>query len=390
MTNLVIAPLRDLDSRLFERLHAEITEETLYRILKPLADTHAPSQTVSFTRARVLEDLLGQDGFLAHPNVRFERNFESTGNAVLLLGQNARAKEVWLLAHLDNISYFIEPGRDGRYPLTPNCYHLMEPGSRAAVAVGYNLQGRHYEIVARGEIIAEENEETPFFVPNGSVSLRPGMRVCFDSELEWHRETGAIRGSLDDAGGAAALILAARFLANYDIEVMLGLTDEEEGQAGMGSQSICRGGARLLRYFDQPQLAIASDIHEAADMYGGTGPDNFRPGGGASFGEKSARGVGEITPPHLYELQHQMAQELDSVGIRLRENVGGYLSRTEGINAMYRTPNISLIGFLGVNRHFQRDVEIANIKDLVNLAKVVVCTALLVKTSLWKELGFAA
>jgi hypothetical protein len=54
---------------------------------------------------------------------------------------------------------------------------------------------------------------------------------------------------------------------------------------------------------------------------------------------------------------------------------------------MYRTPNLTLLGFLGINRHFQRDVESANINDLVDLAKVVVCYALLTKTSLWQEMG---
>jgi hypothetical protein len=70
----------------------------------------------------------------------------------------------------------------------------------------------------------------------------------------------------------------------------------------------------------------------------------------------------------------------------LIENIGGYLSRTESINAMYRTPNISLIGFLGENRHFQNKVESANIKDLVDLAKSVVCLVLYTQTEHWKEL----
>ena len=120
-------------------------------------------------------------------------------------------------------------------------------------------------------------------------------------------------------------------------------------------------------------------------MYGGKGPDDFRPGNGASFAEKSAHGLGEITPPHLYELKRKLAAELNTVGIRLKENKGGYLSRTEGINAMFRTPNISLIGFLGENRHFQKDVESANIKDLVDLSKVVVCFALLTTTAYWQH-----
>ncbi len=387
---MILAPLCDLFPGLLARLHAAITDESIYRLLKPLADTAAPSQTVAHTRARVVEQWLDGQGLLARANVRLDRDFENTGNTVVLLGQNARDKDVWLLAHLDQISYFVRPAVDGRYPLTPNCYHLMELGRRMAVALGYDLTAKTYATVARGEVVVEEAGEPPYFVPSRPVALPAGVRVCFESQLEWQPETGALRGSLDDAAGAAALLAAAGFLADYDVEVLLGLTDEEEGVAGTGSQSICRGGARLLRYFDQPQLVVASDIHEAADMYGGTGPDGFRPGDGASFAEKAAHGVGEITPPHLYALQRQLAQELRDEGVSLRENVGGYVSRTEGVNAMYRTPNVCLMGFLGTDRHFQRGPEQANLKDLVNLAKAVVCVTLLVKTSLWRGLGFAS
>ena len=383
---IIIEALKTLDGGLFEHLHEEITAESLHRYLKPVSDTHAPFQSASWTRGAVIENLLREDGLLDRKNVRFIRNFRNTGNAVTLLGNDDSAKQIWLLAHLDTITYLLEDSRNGRCSLTPICYHLMEPGERPAVVMGYDLNQSNYQIVSRGKIVSE-NSEKIFFIPDGMEDLRPGMRVCFDSELEWDRESGEVRGSLDDAAGVVALIMATRFLANYDIELMLGLTDEEEGRAGIGNQTICRGGSRLLRYFDQPELVIASDIHEAAEMYGGGGPGGFRPGDGASFAEKSARGLGEIIPPHLYELNRLFSEELDSVGIRLRENNDGYVSRTEGINAMYRTPNLTLLGFLGINRHFQRDVESANINDLVDLAKVVVCYALLTKTSLWQEMG---
>lgn len=380
----IVAALKSLDPALFDRLRVEINQESIYQFLKPIADTHAPSQSAAWTRAKAIEDLLGPD-LLERADVAFIRNFENTGNSVLLLGQKQHRKKVWLLAHLDMITYLIEPGNHQGYPLTPICYHLMEPGARAAVALGYNLEKSAYEIVARGKMVVKDPKANPYFVPDGRADLRPGMRVVFDSQLRWDRSTGFLYGSLDDAAGAAALVNAAVFLAQYDIELLLGLTDEEEGIAGMGNQTICRGGARLPRYFEQPDLVIASDIHEAAEMYGGDGPNNFGFGDGASFAEKSARGLGEVTPPHLYELKRRLAAELAGEGIRLRENLGGYVSRTEGINAMYRTPNISLLGFLGKNRHFQRDVESAHISDLVDLSRAVVCYSLLTTTPFWAE-----
>lgn len=377
--------LNSIDPDLFLKLDDQVTPERLYSYLKPIADCHAPSQSVPWTRARVIEDLL-EGELLKRRDIRFIRNYKQTGNTVLLLGKEEVQKDVWLLAHLDMITYLIESESNGSYPLTPICYHLMEPGRRDAVALGFNLERGEYEILTRGQIMSHGGDAPPEFKPDEAMDLRAGARVCFHSEMSWDRETGKIEGSLDDAGGAAALLVAAVFLAEYDIEVMLGLTDEEEGRAGMGSQSFCRGGARLLRHFGQPSLAIVSDIHEAAEMYGGGGPREFQPGGGASFAEKASSGVGEIVPPHLYELQKLMAGELRDFGIGLRENVDGYVSRTEGINAMLRTPNVALLGFLGKNRHFQRDVESANIHDLVDLAKVVVCYALLTKTPFWKTL----
>ncbi len=386
MIESITASLNAIDPDLFSKLDNQVTHEQLYRYLRPIADCHAPSQSVPWTRGKVIEDLLREEGLLRQGDVTFIRNYKQTGNAVLLLGENEVQKDIWLLAHLDMITYLIEPGSKGIYPLTPICYHLMEPGQREAVALGFDLDKGQYEILARGQIISYGDEAAPEFKTDEELVLQSGNRVCFHSEMSWDRETGEIKGSLDDAGGAAALLAAAIFLAEYDIELMLGLTDEEEGRAGMGSQSFCRGGARLLEHFGQPSLAIVSDIHEAAEMYGGGGPGGFQPGDGASFAEKASGGVGEIVPPHLYELQKRMASELERVGIRMRENSDGYVSRTEGINAMLRTPNVALLGFLGKNRHFQRDVESANIHDLVDLAKVVVCYALLTKTPLWKSL----
>ncbi|MFP3855337.1 MAG: hypothetical protein ACLFWD_13695 [Anaerolineales bacterium] len=383
MSSTIIDALNALDQTLFPRLEEEINEESLFRYLKVLSDTHAPYQTAAWTRGRALERLLAEDGYLERPNFELRRNYKNTGDTLLLLGSEERKKKIWLLAHLDTITYLVEPGSNGRYPLTPICYHLMEDGERPAVALGYNLESRGYEILAHGQIVS--NKDELYFKPDNQAELRPGTRVVFDSQLVWDRESGEVRGSLDDAAGATALVMAARFLADYDIELMLGLTDEEEGLAGMGSQSICRGGLRLLPHFDQPSLVIASDIHESTDMYGGGGPDGFVQGQGASFTEKASGGLGEITPPHLYELQRQLSKELSGVGIQLRENLGGYVSRTEGVNAMYRTPNVALIGFLGANRHFQRDVESANIHDLVNIAKTVVCYVLLTETPVWQQ-----
>lgn len=381
--------LRELDPDLFARLHQEITNERFFHYLQPLADTFAPSQTVAYTRAPKLEALLRAEGVLERPNVRFERNYQKTGNSVLLLGSNPSQKAIWLLAHLDTISYLIEAAESMRYRVMPFCYHMMPAGRCAsAVAVGYQLDTRRFEVTAQGMLVTEANGSI-YFEPTTSTPLHTGQRICLASQLEWNRQTGALRGSLDDSGGAVALTLAAIFLARYEIELMLSLTDEEEGVDGSSNQTICRGGARLLRYFEQPDLVIASDIHEASPMREGHGPSGLQPGDGACFVEKASRGRDALTPPHLYELQRQLAQDLASEGIRLRESVDGYVSRTDSVNAMLRTPNVALFGFLGANRHFESDSTTANLNDLVDLARAVVCYVLLTKTKVWAELQAA-
>lgn len=390
MNDALITPaLKAIDSRLFERLHKEITAERLHRYLKALADCPAPSQSVRFTRAPVLRSLLEADGLLARSSVHFDSNFERTGNTVLLYGKNPRAKSVWMLAHLDIISYMIEPAVDSRYPLAPLCYHMMHPGKRAGIVMEYDLYERRYVVVGSGAIVTEGKGQI-YFEPDeklrGGAPLHSGQRVCFASSLTWDKATQEVRGSLDDAAAAAALVLAAGIAGDYGGELLLALTDEEEGIEGAANQTICRGGARLLPHFDQPSLVIDSDIHEAIEMLEGGGPRGFQPGDGASFVERTSRGRGTVTPPHLFALLRRLAEELEAEGIPMRENRGGYVSRSEGVNAMLRTPNVCILGFLGANRHFEREVTSANMNDLVALARAAACLALLPQTPIWSEI----
>src|SRR4030042_386852 len=380
----IVAALKQLDISLFSRLHQAITEEGVYRILKPLADCLAPSQTVAYTRGKLLEQMFSSGGLLAHSKLEFTRNFQNTGNSVILLGNQPKAKRIWLLAHLDIISYLIDQVESERYLLMPFCYHSMHPGQQAAVALNYNLERGEMEISAYGNMVTEANGAV-YFIPTSPVELHPGQRVCFSSNLDWDRDTGRISGCLDDAAGSAALLVAAKFLADYEVEVMFGLSDEEEGVAAAGNQTISRGAARLLYHFDQPELVISCDFHEAAAMREGSGPIGLHPGDGAVFAEKTSRARGEVTPPHLYAFERQLAIELAGEGISLKENIGGYIGRSDGISAMLGTPNVAILGFLGDNRHFEQAASSANLRDLVELAKAIACYVLA-----WSIIGYHA
>lgn len=378
----------DAHAGLFDLLHEEITAERAYAVLAALEAAPTPSQTARWARIPAVERWLRDEGLLGRPALTWVPDFAGSGNAVLLLGQEPRAKRVWLLAHLDQISYLVDPGDDGRYPLLPFCYHMQTGGARPALALAPDLGDGGLRVAARGTIRVDG--PGPVFDVGEGGPLAPGARVVYDSRLEWDRDSGRLTGTLDDTVCCAAILLAAGVLCRYPVEAMIGLTDEEEGPPGDANQSFGRGGRRLVRLFEPPALAIVSDVHESRAMIHGPGPPDLNPGDGAVFAERSSNGRGSATPPHLYALQRHLAAALDQRGVRLRENWGGYVSRSEDINAAIVTPHVALVGVLCSNRHFADDAPSANLNDVVELAKTLVASTLLAHDPAWPRLGQAA
>lgn len=379
-----IGLILDAQPGLADRLAEQITLDHAYRLLSVLESIAAPTQTVRWTRAHTIEQLLRDDGLLPAPGVAWHGDHEGSGNAVLLLGREPARKRVWFLAHLDQISYLVNPGEDGRYPLMPLCYHMQQDGSRPALALAHDLTHGGLVVRARGAI--EVAGESIVFVVKDGGPLTPGMRVVYESHLMWNRETNTLRGYLDDSVACVAMLLAAGVLRHESVEVLFGFTDEEEGPPSDATQSFGRGGRRLIDRFPPPDLVIASDVHEAETSKHGPGPRDLRPGDGAVFAERSSNGRGAVTPPHLYAVQQHLAVALQSRGTRLRENWGGYVSRGEDINAMAVTPNVALLGVLCSNRHFAVDTPAANLTDVLDLARSMVAYTLLVHSDLWARL----
>jgi putative aminopeptidase FrvX len=379
-----IVEMLDAYPGLGDRLAEEVTLERAHRYLSALEATPAPSQTVRWTRAPVITRLLREEGLLATPGLTWDENIAGTGNAALSLGRDPARKRVWILAHLDQISYLVDPGDGSRYPLVPLCYHMQEEGRRPGVALAHDLTRGTLVVRARGAIEVARAAIT-FQVEEGGP-LEPGTRVVYDSQLDWDTATNRVRGYLDDSLACVAAMLAVRVLRHYAVDVLVGLTDEEEGPPGDANQSFGRGGRRLLTVFDRPELAIVSDVHESAAMTDGREPNNLRPGDGAVFVERSSNGRGGVTPPHLYALQRHLAAAVRQRGIRLHENWGGYVPRSEDINAVAVTPNVALLGVLCSNRHYARDLPAANLADIVDLAGAIVAYTLLVHSALWRDL----
>jgi hypothetical protein len=380
---LVAALLQILDAQpdLFPRLAEVITLERAYRYLAALEAVSCPSQTARWTRTPAIETLLRADGVIDPPRVVWDGNYGGTGNAALLLGRRLKSKRVWILSHLDQISYLVEPGDGERYPLLPLCYHMQQSGRRPAVALAFDLGRKALQACARGAIEVEDGA-VRFVVEEGGP-LTPGMRVVYESDLIWDRATNRISGHLDDSVAVTASLLAAGVLRHYPVEVFFGFTDEEEGPPGDATQSFGRGGRRLVELLPRPELAIVADVHESEAMTNGPGPRDLRPGDGAVFAERSSNGRGSATPPNLYVLQQHLAAALAQRGIRLKENWGGYVSRSEDINATLRTPHVALLGVLCSNRHYAADRPAANLADVVELAKVFVAYTVLVHSELW-------
>jgi putative aminopeptidase FrvX len=361
----------------------QITSERILRYLTALANAPAPSTTSSFIRAPILHRLLEEDGFLGRGNVEFHGDYRSTGNTVVLTGSKAQP-ELWYLAHLDTLSYLVQPKRDHAYPLVPFGYHLAEDGAREAEVLRFVLERERYETVVHGLIVTAGGH--PSFVPHDEMApaLIPGDRVVYTSPLRYDPQTQNLTGHLDNAGAAAALAVAANVLAEANVSAVLGFPDEEEGPKGSGNFIIGRGGIRLLEHFPTPALIVVADVQQAggnsslSDTRGGL-ENSTRMGGGAVLAEFSSLGRGAVTPPHLYALATQLGKRLRSHGVYIQESNNAYTSRSDDVSAMLKTPNVLLLGFAGFNRHFDRGLPQANLMDLVHLSKALVYQALLTR-----------
>lgn len=376
-------PLADLLSKLdadIERLRpavdAYITGERMARYLKAIADTPAPSTAASAMRAPVLRGLLEADKALGS-RLALDANYANTGSTVILTGKASDTKPLWYFAHLDTISYLAGPSDGERQPLIPFCYHLTQEGLRDALCYRFDLQSARYVAAADGFLESEAGR--PYFRPtNPSFKLLSGDRVVPVTSSAAGAD-GHWTGHFDNAGGVAALAVAAPVLADAGFDAMLAFPDEEEGPHGSGNQVIGRGGSRIIDRLPPPDLAMVADMQQAGDnARPGDATDNtVRLGKGAVLSEFSSLGRGAVTPPHLLRLARHLVRLIDRCGVKVQEPQNSYTSRSDDISIMLKTPNILLLGFPGLDRHFDTGLPKANLEDIVDLSKALVYAALL-------------
>ena len=377
--------MTDLDGldRTLHALHADverhITRERVRRYLSALVDTPAPSTFAGAMRVPVLRRLLDEDGALGD-GLHLHGDFGRTGSPVILTGSPEPAKPLWYFAHLDTISYLVLPPAEGRYPLVPFCSHMIKDGQRAARAYRYDLARNAFVTLAEGRL--ESRAGTPCFRCDPSAPpLRPGDRVVPVSSYREDPSSGLFTGPMDNAGGVAALAVAAPVLARAGIEAMLAFPDEEEGPVASGNQMIGRGGSRLVGLLPTPELAIVADVQQ-----GGGDPDadargsvvnSTRLGAGAVLAEFSSFARGAVTPPDLYALACHVANLIGAFGVRVQQSNNAYSSRSDDVSVMLKTPNLLLLGFPGFNRHFDRGEPRAHLDDVLHLAKSLVYMSVL-------------
>jgi putative aminopeptidase FrvX len=368
---------------LFDLLAEVITPERAFDVFKSIADTYAPTLTVRFTRGPVVEALLqeAKSQKLCGENLTFHRNYLSSGNVALQFGSKPR-KPVWSMAHLDIISFLTGERENERYPLTPYCEARQTTGVRPALALNFSPDTGTMQTIGQGWL--HSTDEGHFFETDVK-DLPPATRVVYASEASWDKESGMIYGTIDDAFGCAALILAAMVLAHYDVEAMIVLTDEEEGVVGVGNRAFSRGSARLLNRIPAeqlPDLITITDLHEEVTDLAQGNLDQARFGQGSLFAGFASGARGGVTAPQLLYFQRELAQYLATQGISLQENAG-YVSRSDCVSAMMATPNVALIGYPGAYSHFI-DTPRGHIADLMHLAKVMTIYILVAQSQAWR------
>lgn len=363
-----IAALRPL-------VEAHVTAERIERYVTAIADTPAPSTAAAALRMPVLLDLLGADGVLDDKFLSIDPNFHNTASPVMLTGTPDIERPLWYFAHLDTISYLIQPFDGRRFPLVPYCHHLTETGRRAAQAYRFDLRAARYVVAAEGWLVSEEG--ALYFESDATAAdLQPGDRVVPVTKCR-PAANGHWTGHFDNAGAVAALAVAAPVLAQAGIAALLALPDEEEGPKGSENQVIGRGSSRLVARLPAPDLALIADMQQSGDPNRPGANFGTRLGGGAVLSEFSSRARGAVTPPPLYALARHLVALLADIGVRVQESANVYTSRSDDVSVMLRTPNILLLGFPGFNRHFDNGDPGADLSDLVDLAKALVYMSLL-------------
>ncbi len=355
-----------------------VTPAAYFDLFEQLSNNYSPTLTVSRVQGPLVESLLADWG--AHSTLRVETNLRGSGSIGVTIGEEPAP--VWLSAHADICSYLTGPWSGHGYELTPFCMHRARPGRRPAIALASPDGEGALRRLATGTMITESDGRLHFEVSGPDLQL--WTRVVHHLPATWNEETDEINGFIDNQGGSAALLLAARVLSHLDANVLLLLNDEEEGPVDKGNQGFSRAMSRLLHRTPTellPELFIVSDAQQQEEQLEVGKPTSF--GKGALFTGATSGARGAVTPPQLLDFTRRLAGALGEHGIHLSEN-RDYVSRSDDVSAMLFSQNIAIIGFPGAYAHFDR-TPTARCGDLVHLTKSLVIYALIAQDAAWRK-----
>ena len=225
---------------------AHVTPERVRRYLSRLCDTPAPSTAASAFRTPVLKALLREDGALGMAGLHLREDFENTGSTVLITGTPEAAKKLWYFAHLDTISYLVQPRLGDGYPLVPFCYHLMKDGVRPARAYRFDLAANRLRAGAGGRALLEGR---PPVVPPEHGAARtsaPATGSCRSRPIGRIRRAAPSSATWTMRAASPRSRSPRRSSRRLAIEALIALPDEEEGPPGAGNQMMGRGGSRIV------------------------------------------------------------------------------------------------------------------------------------------------
>lgn len=338
-----------------DQVAALATPDRLLHSLGAVADVAGPSQTTSHTRGPVVAGLLRERGVLR--SATYERDFLGTGTDLVRSG----ADGVQFVAHLDEISYVLAgQRRDDGWPLHAYCYHLAD-GPRPARVTRW--RGGEYAVVSEGELLGDG----PVYRAGDGVALEPGDRVTLHAAVTPEVESSRVTGAIDNAAGVAAVLVACEILARCAVPFTAVLTDEEEGPSGCASTTINRGAMRIFPRLSPAPLTVVVDTQGLSSAALAESDGHRRPWG-ACLSEYSSHTRGAVTPPHLYGPLRALATELTAAGVPVRDNRGGYTPRSDDAAVQHHTRSLCLLGYAGINRHFDHGLPATNLEDLCALA----------------------
>jgi hypothetical protein len=352
--------LPDLERNLTELA----TESRLLEWFRVIGDTPAPSQTAGALRGAAIRSALATNGTLARG--RYDSDVAGSGCEYVQHGVDGAR----LVAHLDEISYvYAGPRSDEGWPLLAYCYHLADGPRRARVVRWAPDHG--YNVVDEGQVVG--TSERLHYRSDAGLDLQPGDRVALWSPVSADEGSTRVTGAIDNAAGVAACVVAAEVLDASDVPYSLLLPDEEEGPSGCSSTTISRGAARVYPHLEQAPLTLIVDTQGLSD-HDLSITDGHRHPYGATLSEYSSQTRGGVTPPPLYAGLRELADALTNAGAPVRPATG-YVPRSDDAVAQLYTRHIGLLGYPGINRHFDQGLPATNLLDLVSLARALAVTS---------------